>query len=128
MGEQECVCSRGQVDGNHPNNNNNSNQQQNKRAYRGISRKSPLSRAAVGSRTAADRVTTARALFKVVKVHDNAEVFGSREESSVNASLISSRLCLESLAAGHWEYFWKVPQTIGKGFLEGPKGLSESPV
>lgn len=75
-----------------------------------------------------DRVTTARALCKVVKGHDDAEVLGYREESSVNASLISSRLCLESLAAGHWDYFWKVPQTVAKGFLEGPKGLSESPV
>lgn len=61
----------------------------NKGAYQGISRKSLLSRAAVGSRTAADRVTTAHTLNKVVKGHDGAKVFGSRKEASANASFIS---------------------------------------
>lgn len=93
--------SRGQVNGNHPNNNNNnSNQQQNKGAYRGISRKSRLFRAAAGSRAAADRVTIARALCKVGKGHDDAKVFGSHEEASANASTIRFCLCLESLMQG----------------------------
>lgn len=61
----------------------------NKGAYQGISRKSLLSRAAVESRTAADRVTTAHTLNKVVKGHDGAKVFGSRKEASANASFIS---------------------------------------
>lgn len=52
----------------------------NKGAYGGIRRKSLLSRAAVGRRTATDRVTTAHALTKVVRGHHDA---------SANASFIS---------------------------------------